>query len=305
MSKYDDRLPIPLPGALKRDLLLPRLPFWGLALILIGIAASFVPLTALLYKRSVLRDAEPIHFIQDMDNQPKVKAQATSPVYADKRGNRLPVPNTVSRAVGGNPAEISADERARVMDDHYRYGVVYVNGQGRWANQLPEQIEVNQRLLERGRVMFDVNCAVCHGLDGQGQGPVYQRAVELQQVQFVQPSNLLALNNDKTLTYWSKDNSDPANNVDGRIYNVIRNGIRSMPGYGAQIDIEDRWAIVAYIRAMQMSVTASEQDLTEEEAKTLIPLRKQQIEEARRKAAEEAAKAASEQANDNEEETGQ
>jgi len=202
MGKYDDRLPLPLPGPLSRDLLLSKPPFWMLAIILIAIAIALTLLAGFALKRSMMRSSEPIHFIQDMDNQPKYKAQSASPVFADGRADRLPPPNTLARGKSD-------------LDTHYTYGVVYEENDAgqtvaRFATSLPAQIQIDRRFMERGREMYDVYCATCHGLDGRGNGPTWTRAIELNQTQFIQPSNLLALGPDKTLSYWSNDNTNDA-----------------------------------------------------------------------------------------------
>ncbi len=101
---------------------------------------------------------------------------------------------------------------------------------------------MTQALVERGRDRFNIYCAPCHGLDGSGNGMVNQRAQELQEPKWVQPSNLTS----------DVVRARPV----GHIYNTVNNGIRNMPGYGAQVPVEDRWAIVAYVRALQLSQAA-------------------------------------------------
>jgi mono/diheme cytochrome c family protein len=143
-------------------------------------------------------------------------------------------------------------------DDHYNRGftrTVGANGKSTvtFFDDFPEQVKVDRALLERGQQRFNIYCNVCHGYDGRGNGTVAQRVAELNDVQlgpgeapltanWIPPANLIA--------EAIRDRSN------GHIFNTITNGIRSMPSYGAQVPIADRWAIVAYIRALQTAQNA-------------------------------------------------
>lgn len=109
-----------------------------------------------------------------------------------------------------------------------------------WVKVVP--LDVSLSVLERGRQRYNIYCAVCHGLAGDGDGVVAQRANQLGQSTWVPPTNL---HTDYLLTQ-----------PDGKIYNTIAHGIRKMPGYAKQIPPDDRWAIVTYVRALQKSRTA-------------------------------------------------
>lgn len=124
-----------------------------------------------------------------------------------------------------------------------------------WTKTFPESLEINAALMERGQQRFNIYCAVCHGVAGDGNGLVSLRAFEMQQPTWVQPTNL----HDENVT------KQPV----GRIFNTITNGIRKMPGYAAQITPEDRWAIVLYLKALQKSRDASIQDVPQIEADAL------------------------------------
>lgn len=241
MSRYGpERPPIPLPQQLREDFLLRKPPAWAVYILVLAVIASFIPL-ALLAKARFSTSTEPrVHFIQDMDNQPRYNTQAPNPVFADGRAMRQPVVGTVAR---GQLQD----------DDHYNRGFSQIRNEdtGTWEVRyfqgMPAQMTIDAPTMKRGQTMFGIYCAVCHGEDARGMGPVFVRAQELNQGAFIQPSNLL----------------DPAiaAREDGHIYNTIRNGIRSMPPYGSQIKTEDRWAIVAYIRAMQRSQNATLDDV--------------------------------------------
>lgn len=119
---------------------------------------------------------------------------------------------------------------------------------GDWVAAIP--VEVTPRLMQRGRERFDIYCSPCHGLAGNGDGIVAARADLLQEGTWVPPSSL----HDPTVVA----------RPDGHLYNTITHGIRNMPRYGPQINSEDRWAIVAYVRALQRSQSARPEDVPPE-----------------------------------------
>ncbi|HPS79276.1 MAG TPA: cytochrome c, partial [Thermoanaerobaculaceae bacterium] len=95
----------------------------------------------------------------------------------------------------------------------------------------------------RGRQRYEIYCSPCHGLSGFGDGPVSKRAEALAEGTWVPPSSL---------------HTDQSRGLAlGQIFDTIFHGVRNMPSYGAQIDVHDRWAIVAYVRALQRSQHAS------------------------------------------------
>jgi mono/diheme cytochrome c family protein len=230
-DELKERIPIPTPAGLRRDLLLRPPPFWAVAALLILVALSLVPLVLIAKARVTLKDQPRIHMIQDMGKQPNFGPQSASPLFADGRAMRQPVAGTVARG--------QAD-----LDDHYHRGLTLVrDDDGQWQvnyfNGLPERLRADQSFLMRGQERFNIYCAPCHGLDGHGNGPINQRALENQHPAWVPPTSL--------------HNDTVRERADGHLYNTIRNGIRNMPAYGSQIGVADRWAIVAYIRALQRS----------------------------------------------------
>jgi mono/diheme cytochrome c family protein len=107
-------------------------------------------------------------------------------------------------------------------------------------------LTVDLALLERGREKYDIYCSVCHGLAGDGQGIIMTGGYGYVPAPTYHSDMLRA-------------------QPDGYIYDALTWGIRSMPGYGTQIKVEDRWAIVSYIRALQRSQAASVDDVPESE----------------------------------------
>ncbi len=158
----------------------------------------------------------PIEVHNDMDRQQKYKAQSMyrgAGLFADDRANRPPVPGTV--AVG------------HLKDDDAAFRGI-VNGQ--YLGTMP--VKLDAALLKTGQTRFNTYCSPCHDRTGSGQGVVPKRTLWL-------PTNL---HEDRVVAM-----------PDGEIYDVISNGRRTMHGYKYQIVEADRWAIVAYVRALQRS----------------------------------------------------
>ncbi|MEM9367907.1 MAG: quinol:electron acceptor oxidoreductase subunit ActD [Planctomycetota bacterium] len=120
-----------------------------------------------------------------------------------------------------------------------------------WLTSNP--LLLDEATLRRGQEQFHIYCAVCHGMNGRGNGLVNQRAQKILASTWTPPSNM----HDPTL------HQDKY--ADGKLFSTISNGIRRMPGYAAQIKARDRWAIVGYVRALQASQSASINDIPEEQ----------------------------------------
>jgi mono/diheme cytochrome c family protein len=123
---------------------------------------------------------------------------------------------------------------------------------------LPEGIDLDRRFIARAQAQYNTFCYPCHGLDGYGNGPVHQRA-----------SGLMA----GTETTWIQPTSLHSQVVrergDGYLFNVITNGVRNMPGYASQVPVKDRWAIVAYIRTLQLAEQFPYQGLSQQQQQAL------------------------------------
>lgn len=171
-------------------------------------------------------DDPPVHPNPNMDWQPKFQAQERNTLFPDEASMRKPVSGTVARGL--------------LKDDP-----VFYTGRteaGEYVERIP--IEVSKSLLERGQERYDIYCTVCHGKSGDGQGVI--------------------MTGDYGYTPAPTYHGERLRNVaDGYIYDVVANGIRNMPGYAQQIPVRDRWAIVAYVKALQLSQNASEEDLPE------------------------------------------
>jgi mono/diheme cytochrome c family protein len=205
------------------------MPRWLISIVVILVALSWIPL-ALAVRARVVKKTEPrVHIIQDMDNQPKVKAQSRLMLFADRRGMRPPVEGTVARGAAiGDPALTLGRTEGET-----------------WIETNP--VPVTMPLLERGQQRYEIYCSPCHGLSGYGDGMVAQRADQLQEGTWTPPTSF----------HTDLVRDRPA----GHLFNTISNGIRNMPSYGSQIPVDDRWAIVAYVRALQRSQNATIDDV--------------------------------------------
>jgi mono/diheme cytochrome c family protein len=224
---------------------LPRPPFWLVGLALVSVVVTWLPL-ALIARARVSTSAEPrIAIAQDMGTQPKYREQQVNHEFADDREMRPKIPGTVSRS------DLEDD------DDYFRgFTRVYNPYDGKWSvvftKGFPARVKVTQALLQRGEARFNIYCYVCHGLDGSGQGPVNQRALLLTQNGVDGMSWVSAAD----LTGNSPTSDAIRAQPNGKIFNTITNGIRTMPSYGLQIPVDDRWAIIAYVRTLQFSQKA-------------------------------------------------
>lgn len=159
-----------------------------------------------------------IHPNPNMDWQSKYKAQ-TLPLLQEE--GTIPW--------GENSVSLSKQNRERYLPtDTKVYQGKDANGQ--FVSRVP--IAVSEKTLLRGQERFDIYCAACHDKAGTGKGSVVERGM-------IPPPNF---SDDRILNY-----------SDGAIFDVITNGIRTMPAYAKQISVEDRWAIVTYVRALQKS----------------------------------------------------
>jgi len=170
----------------------------------------------------------PVMLMRNMYHQQRYNPQGESAYYGDHRAMRTPPQGTVPRE---NYAE---DERVALGREPDGRSYVLT---------VPHEVAAEFRggmagLVARGHERFDIYCSPCHGRVGDGQGMVFLRA-RVTGYTYMMPSNL----HDDRLRHVP----------DGQLFATISNGIRNMPAYGSQIPVNDRWAIVAYVRALQLS----------------------------------------------------
>ncbi len=163
---------------------------------------------------------------QDMQNEPKMFPQRGSEIFADHRGARPQVLNTVARG--------QLDE-----ESYFYTGVIQgANGYKEEQNLMP--FPVTMDVLRRGQERFNIYCTPCHSRVGNGLGEIVQRG-------YKPAANL-------------HDQVRMAQPVSHYFY-VMTHGYGAMPDYSAQLTPEDRWAVAAYIRALQLSQAATAQDV--------------------------------------------
>ena len=158
---------------------------------------------------------------QDMQNQPKMIPQRGSSMFADHRSARPQVPDTVARG--------QLDE-----DQHFYTGLI----DGKEQNAMPYPVTL--KVLERGQERYNIYCTPCHSRVGNGDGMIVQRG------------------------YKPAGNYHDAKHLNqplSHYFYVMTNGYGAMPDYSSQITPVDRWAIAAYIRALQLSQDATLSDV--------------------------------------------
>ncbi len=260
---------------------------------------SIIPLLIVLKMRVTNSGSPRFHVFYDMDFSPSKDAQQNSTLFADSRAMRPDVPGTVSRGqmdlnfqtgidvdkltqIDPLGAErlvfaVNADVDPATKDEKPEAAPPSVMDTTPWLKENPREITLD--LVEKGQQQFGIYCSVCHGLNGGGNGLVNRRAQKILAATWIPPSSL-----HQEILYADKY-------PDGKLFNTISNGIRKMPGYASQIKVEDRWAIVAYVRALQNSQNAS-MDLVPKAKQKDLEKKKSEIDKKLKEQAEAEKKAA-------------
>jgi len=175
---------------------------------------------------------------QDMHDQPRFKPFAESDFYADLRSARPPVDGAVARG--------------QLHEDSYLYTGKIGDNPG---DYMP--FPVTEELLARGQQRFNIYCAPCHSRVGDGNGVIPSRGF---------PRKPPSYHTDRL-------RKAPL----GYLFDTITNGFGAMPDYASQIPVRDRWAIVAYIRALQLSQGATAADVPAGQKVPSEPLQFQEL----------------------------
>ena len=248
----------------RQDLTDTKLPKW---LSLVGIMLAIVLLLPpiMIFRAKGMVNRQPrLHFNPDMDYQDKFKAQTVGPIsddesnpylFADMRAMRQPVVGSISY---GNLE----------TDSHYFQGLKAgaspkpgEDNVADYATEFPSDIEINEAFLARGKQRFEIYCSACHGYAGQGDGLVNKRAMGLGAAGKATWTTAKSLHDPVV--------KDPKQNPVGRLFNTISYGRGTMGPYKDQITAKDRWAIVAYVKALQatgLPVTSEKETDDEPEA---------------------------------------
>ncbi len=214
-----------------------------LIFLLVGVA-----MVAFLGFRGQKSTGAPIEVFPDMVRQVKVKAQAPLGFFADNRGARVPVAGTVpmgyempqaSEEAAPGAAPVAAGRGLKQMSfgtgtDYASTGKMGAN----WGTGIP--FEVTPEFMARGAQRFNINCMVCHGPTAAGDGIAKQHGL----------ATVVTLQDDRI-----------RNMADGEIFNTITHGKNTMMSYGGNVTVNDRWAIIAYLRALQRSQRGTAADV--------------------------------------------
>jgi mono/diheme cytochrome c family protein len=185
-------------------------------------------------KRGSLSRRSPLYVFPDMRRQLKLRPQEPNAFFANGISSQLPVAGTIPR---GKAIETTAGPVYP-----YELSAVYTGLVPGTTNYLENNpLPVTAELLARGRQRFTIYCSPCHGAEADGKG-ITQRIGAMAVV-----ANL----HDKRIVEMA----------DGEIFSVITNGRNLMGAYGVNVPVEDRWAIISYLRALQLSWLGSTNDV--------------------------------------------
>jgi mono/diheme cytochrome c family protein len=180
-------------------------------------------------------DVFPEWAFPSMENQPRFRPQSKSEFFADGSADRTPPPRTVARGM--------------LRGDDHRYRGK--DSAGAFAAGLPAGLTVDLNFLQRGRDQYQIYCSPCHGATGDGNGITKRYGMGA------------------TPTYH-----DPRlrSMPEGEIYNTITNGKNTMLPYADKLAPDDRWAVVAYVRALQRAQQGTAADVSDAAAKSSLGL---------------------------------
>jgi mono/diheme cytochrome c family protein len=207
-----------------------------LGYVFLAFALVLVTLVSLAGFRGDHFSKPPLEIFPDMNYQDKVKDQVPSAFFADGIASREPIPGTVAIEM---PAQNDYWATGKWDGTNWGDGIPVHDARD---GGLPLQIDDAD--MARGRERYTISCEVCHGAVGDGKGIVSKYG----------------------LTTAASYHSDRIRNMsDGEIFNTISNGKGQMFGYGYNITIDDRWRIIMYIRALELSQNAPLEDASPEE----------------------------------------
>lgn len=204
----------------------------SICLILAALGAAIVGIAGF---RGGLSRKPPVEIFPDMKRQFKLRPQAPDNFFANGTSSQLPPPGTVARR---QPIQTVSGPVYPFEDSPVNTGCVAGTTNFVETGPLP----VNEALLQRGRERFDIYCAPCHGRLGDGNG-ITKKLGLMPAVANLHDQRFVVM-------------------TDGEIFNTITVGKSTMSAYGPLMSVEDRWAVVAYLRAVQLSRLGSTNDLT-------------------------------------------
>jgi mono/diheme cytochrome c family protein len=215
--------------------------------VFIGIGLLTAAFVTVMGSRGTISERRPLMLVPDLDFQPRYGAQAPSPFFPDGRAMRTPPAGTIAYAGVDYESDAgSPRQNAEFLQADRRY---YLGKQGgAWVTELP--VKVDLPLLRRGQERYDIYCALCHGATGTGKGLMTEYGLVAVASITDELHNLM-----------------PA----GEFFDIMTNGKGRMLPMASQIKVPDRWAIVAYLRALSRSQNAGLNDVPPDRRGELKP----------------------------------
>jgi mono/diheme cytochrome c family protein len=205
--------------------------------VFLGVGLLTATVVSMFGTQGTIGQGRPLMLLPDMDFQPRYGAQAPSPFFADGRAMRMPPAGTLPFA--GADFESDAGSPRRNPDFLQADGRYYQGKQqDTWVTQIPVQVDL--ALLRRGQERYAIYCALCHGATGSGKGLMTEFGLVAVASITDELHNLMPV---------------------GQYFDVITNGKGRMMSLAPQIKVSDRWAIIAYIRALARSQNTSLSDV--------------------------------------------
>jgi mono/diheme cytochrome c family protein len=205
-----------------------------ISIVLIG-AALGAAVVGIAGFQGMMSRKPPIEVFPDMDRQAKLRPQEPFRFFTNGVSSQLPPAGTIARA---EPVQTVTGPVYPFEDSPVNTGLVTGTTNFVPLNPLP----VTGELLQRGRERFDIYCAPCHGKLGDGNG-ITKKLGLMPAVANLHDPRMVVM-------------------ADGELFNTITRGKSTMAAYGPLIPTEDRWAVIAYLRALQLGWLGSTNDLT-------------------------------------------
>jgi mono/diheme cytochrome c family protein len=209
-------------------------------LIIFGLCVLVV--MGILGKRGEHFRKPPLYIFPDMEWQLKFRPQKDNDFFKDGRSSQLPVPGTIPRS--------TPIPTARGSFYPFEDAPVNTGRQTGTTNYIENNpMAITSELLQRGQQRFNINCSPCHGATGEGNGITKK----------IGAMGVVANLHDKRIVEMA----------DGELFYVVTNGRNNMGAYGPNVTVQDRWAVIAYLRALQLARLGSMEDVPEELRGTL------------------------------------
>ena len=184
----------------------------------------------------------PLYIFPDMEFQAKLRPQTPNTFFTNGLSSQLPVAGTVARA---KPIQTVSGSVYPFEDSPVNTG--HITGTTNFVEINP--LPITEELMKRGQQRYTINCSPCHGATAEGNGITKK----------IGAMSVVANLHDKRIVEMT----------DGELFYIITNGRNLMGGYGPNVTVQDRWAIVAYLRALQLARLGTIDDVPQDLRATL------------------------------------